>query len=127
MTVFPPLRKLVLVTGMSGAGKTTVLKGFEDLGFEAVDNVPLSLLPNIAAPAPRLGDGAPRPVAVGVDIRTRDFAVDAFIEQVEALRADPALDFTVLFVNCGDEELLRRYTETRHRHPLAHDLPVLDG
>ena len=120
------LRRMVLVTGMSGAGKTTVLKAFEDLGFEALDNVPLSLLPNIAAPIEN-PDTEIRPIAVGVDIRTRDFAADAFISQLKALRKRDDIDIQVLFVDCGDEELVRRYTETRHRHPLAHDLPVLDG
>ena len=119
-------RSMVLVTGMSGAGKTTVLKAFEDLGFEALDNVPLSLLPNIVAPIDNPNIEA-RPIAVGVDIRTRDFAADAFIAQLKALRKRADIDIQVLFVDCGDEELVRRYTETRHRHPLARDLPVLDG
>ncbi|HEY9080575.1 RNase adapter RapZ [Magnetovibrio sp.] len=123
-------RHVVLVTGMSGAGKTTVLKAFEDLMFEALDNVPLSLLPNIVAPPHEVLPGfsvPPRPIAVGVDIRTRDFAADAFVRQLDALHTLPDVDVKVLFVDCGDEELVRRYTETRHRHPLAHDLPVLDG
>jgi len=123
-------RHVVLVTGMSGAGKTTVLKAFEDLSFEALDNVPLSLLPNIVAPPQNnllAVPASPRPIAVGVDIRTRDFAADAFIRQLQVLRALDGVTVTVLFVDCGDEELVRRYTETRHRHPLAHDLPVLDG
>ena len=118
-----PSRRVVLVTGMSGAGKTTVLKAFEDLSFEALDNVPLSLLPNIVAPA----DGVSPPTVVGIDIRTRDFAAEAFISEVEALRARADVEVQVLFVDCGDEELVRRYTVTRHRHPLAHDRPVLDG
>jgi len=123
-------RQVVLVTGMSGAGKTTVLKAFEDLMFEALDNVPLSLLPSIVAPPHEVLPGftvPPRPIAVGVDIRTRDFAADAFVRQLDALRSLSNVDVKVLFVDCGDEELVRRYTETRHRHPLAHDLPVLDG
>ncbi len=118
--------QMVLVTGMSGAGKTTVLKAFEDLSFEALDNVPLSLLPNIMTPLEG-PDADERPIVVGVDIRTRDFAADTFIRQLKALRARADVDIKVLFVDCGDEELVRRYTETRHRHPLAHDLPVLDG
>ncbi|MCW8915130.1 MAG: RNase adapter RapZ [Magnetovibrio sp.] len=121
-----PHRRMVLVTGMSGAGKTTVLKAFEDLSFEALDNVPLSLLPNIMTPMDG-PDEDTRPIVVGVDIRTRDFAADAFISQLKVLRSRTDVDIKVLFVDCGDEELVRRYTETRHRHPLAHDLPVLDG
>lgn len=126
------LRQVVLVTGMSGAGKTTVLKAFEDLGFEALDNVPLSLLPNVTAPlspqaAANADDGKPKPLAIGVDIRTRDFAAPTFIAQLQGLRAQPDVAVKVLFLTCSDEELMRRYTETRHRHPLAHDRPVLDG
>jgi len=126
---FDTPRHVVLVTGMSGAGKTTVLKAFEDLSFEALDNVPLSLLPNIVAPSPSIvaQDVRDRSIAVGVDIRTRDFAADAFIRQLQSLRGQQGVDVKVLFVDCGDEELMRRYTETRHRHPLAHDRPVLDG
>jgi len=123
-------RHVVLVTGMSGAGKTTVLKSFEDLGFEALDNVPLYLLARaVEADAGTDGGGAnaARPLAIGVDIRTRDFDADALQEFVSQLRARPGLGVRVLFVDCGDEELLARYTATRHRHPLAHDRPVLDG
>jgi len=134
----PDTRYVVLVTGMSGAGKTTVLKAFEDIGFEALDNVPLYLLPRVVE-ADRSLDGnkavtkdtgsanATRPLAIGVDIRTRDFDADALIAAVTDLRARPNLDVKVLFVDCGDEELLARYTATRHRHPLAADRPVLDG
>lgn len=113
----PTEQHVVLVTGMSGAGKTTVLKAFEDLGFEALDNVPLSLLSRVIDG----DDKADQPLAIGVDIRTRDFDVDALIEAVTGL------GIKVLFVDCGDEELLARYTATRHRHPLATDRPVLDG
>jgi UPF0042 nucleotide-binding protein len=130
MTSSSPSRQVVLVTGMSGAGKTTVLKAFEDLNFEALDNVPLSLLPNIVAPGKPQNDDTgltTRSIAVGIDIRTRDFAAEAFIHELKSLQTQPDVQVRVLFVNCGDEELLRRYTETRHRHPLAHDRPVLDG
>lgn len=120
-------RLVVLVTGMSGAGKTTVLKAFEDLGFEALDNMPLSLLPRVVGEVGPATDVPGPPIAVGVDIRTRDFAAAAFAEQLQNLRDQPGVRVQVLFVDCGDEELLRRYTETRHRHPLAHDRPVLDG
>ncbi|MBL4691750.1 MAG: RNase adapter RapZ [Magnetovibrio sp.] len=117
-------RLMVVVTGMSGAGKTTVLKAFEDLGFEALDNIPLSLLGNVVNPTE---DGNAPPLAIGIDIRTRDFDANALIERIHTLRKRTNLRSQVLFVDCDDEELLRRYTETRHRHPLAHDRPILDG
>ena len=119
----------VLVTGMSGAGKTSALKAFEDMDFEAIDNVPLSLLENLVLghqhpfSAPRLS----RPIAVGVDIRTRDFGVDAFLTRYEKLISTDDVEAKIVFLDCDDEELHRRYEETRHRHPLAIDRPITDG
>lgn len=121
--------QLVLVTGMSGAGKTSVLKAFEDINYEAVDNVPLSLLGSLvmsAQPAFQ-GAGFDRPLAVGVDIRTRDFGVDTFLAHYDELAKDGLVDVQILFVDCDDEELRRRYEVTRHRHPLAMDRPLADG
>jgi len=118
--------EVVVVTGLSGAGKSTTLKTFEDLGYEAVDNVPLFLLRRM------IGDdagpeGTRRPLAIGVDIRTRDFDVAAirrFVHDVEkAGLARPR----VVFLECDDDVLQRRYTETRRRHPLAADRPLADG
>lgn len=113
---------VVLVTGMSGAGRSTTLKALEDIGYEAIDNLPLHLLSEIVR-AGRLSD----PVAVGVDIRSRDFAVEPFLEALTALAGDPALALTLVFVDCEDEVLRRRYTETRRRHPLAQGRPLSDG
>ncbi len=116
-----PLR-VVLVTGMSGAGRSTTLKALEDIGYEAIDNLPLQLLPRIVQTG-----GLTGPVAVGVDIRSRQFAADPLLDALARLRAEPALDVTLVFVDCEDEVLRRRYTETRRRHPLAQDRPVTDG
>ncbi len=110
---------LVLVTGLSGAGHSTALRALEDLGYEAVDNLPLSLL--------NLPDGFDRPVAIAVDSRTRGFTARALLERVERLRAEPGLKVTLVFLTCSDEVLQRRFTETRRRHPLAQDRPVADG
>ncbi len=116
---------VLLVTGMSGAGKTQALKALEDLGFEAIDNAPLSLVDILAAgPAP---GASPRPLAVGVDIRTRDFDVGAFKKTLDGLKGGDGRRARLLFMDCDDEELARRYAETRHRHPLAQDRPVADG
>jgi RNase adapter protein RapZ len=114
---------VVLVTGMSGAGKSSALHALEDLGYEAVDNLPLALLNDLLA-ADRANS---RPLAVGVDIRTRDFAASAFVSHLSALRTNPALSVRVLFVDCDDEVLRRRYSATRRRHPMAQDRPVTDG
>ncbi len=116
---------VVLVTGMSGAGRSTALKILEDLGYEAVDNLPLSLLEGLVSQSGT--DGAARPLAIGVDIRTRDFAVGPVIDALDNLASQEGIDIRILFLDCDDEVLLRRYTETRRRHPLAEDRPVPDG
>lgn len=124
--------RVVFVTGMSGAGRSSALKALEDIGYEAVDNLPLSLIAGLFAPlskkAPRAASrsGAP-PLAVGVDIRTRDFGAVALLEALDALMAQSGLDAHLLFLDASDDVLLRRYTETRRRHPLAVDRPVRDG
>ncbi len=121
--------RVILVTGMSGAGKTQALKAFEDMGYEAVDNVPLSLLESLVAPSQRsfTEGGFQRPLVIGVDIRTRDFGVDSFLGEVERLARAGDADVKLVFMDCDDDELRRRYAETRHRHPLAADRPVSDG
>jgi UPF0042 nucleotide-binding protein len=117
-------QRVLLVTGMSGAGKTATLKALEDIGYEAVDNLPLSLLASLVR-SPGASTG--RPLAIGVDIRTRDFGVEPFLHELDELIAHSDLDVRLLFLDCEDEILRRRYTETRRRHPLALDRPVSDG
>ena len=107
-------RRLVLVTGVSGAGRSSVMRTLEDLGYEAVDNVPLSLLEALAAPEP----GA-NPLAVGVDTRTRGFDAALFMQAVARFRDRPDLAVDLIFLDAEDAVLLRRYTETRRRHPLS--------
>ncbi len=119
-------QRILLVTGLSGAGKSTVLKTLEDIGWEVVDNLPLSLLdPLLAAPA-AAGAERERPLAIGLDSRTRGFDAERIVQQIKRLARDHALVET-LFLECGTPELLRRYSETRRRHPLAPDRPAIDG
>ncbi len=121
----PQARPVVLVTGLSGAGKTSALKILEDLDHEAVDNLPLSLLETVVHADIR--EGPLRPLALCIDSRTRGFDTNQFEQYVAPLLDDPARDITMLFLDCEDEVLRRRFTETRRRHPLAHDRPVNDG
>ncbi len=107
-------QSLVLVTGPSGAGRSTALRALEDLGYEPIDNLPLSLIP-------RLFEGPPiqRPLALGIDVRNRDFSVAGLIELIDRLTASPDVVPEVLFLDCRADELVRRFGETRRRHPLS--------
>ncbi len=103
-----------------------MLRTLEDVGWEVVDNLPLSLLdPLLAAPA-AAGAARERPLAIGLDSRTRGFDAERIVQQIKGLARDHALVET-LFLECGTPELLRRYSETRRRHPLAPDRPAIDG
>jgi UPF0042 nucleotide-binding protein len=113
--------KLVLVTGLSGSGKSVALKTLEDCGFEAIDNLPLSFLPAVA------GSAAGRDVVIGSDIRSRDFSSEHFLEITSQFKNNPNIDFKIIFLDADDETLRRRFTETRRMHPLATDRPVMDG
>jgi UPF0042 nucleotide-binding protein len=115
--------QIVLVTGMSGAGRTTALKALEDCGFEAVDNLPVTLLGSLVRP----GDRPDRDLAIGVDCRTRAFDPLDLIERIAARPSDERPKPRLLFLDCEDEILRRRFAETRRRHPLALDRPVTDG
>ena len=120
-----PVPDIILVTGMSGAGRSTALKVLEDLGFEAIDNLPLALLPRITAGQRQLQDA--KPLAVGVDVRSRDFSPELLESDIAVLTGELGLNVRTLFLDCEDAVLIRRYAETRRKHPLAADRPVGDG
>ncbi|MFT7106976.1 MAG: UPF0042 nucleotide-binding protein [Yoonia sp.] len=113
---------IVLVTGPSGAGRSTAINALEDIGFEVIDNLPLSLLP-------RLLEGPPpiRSLALGLDVRNRDFGVVALIAAIDQLSAKVDVPAQVLYLDAAEEELVKRYSETRRRHPLAPAGPPLAG
>jgi RNase adapter protein RapZ len=119
--------RILLVTGMSGAGKSTALKTLEDLGWEAVDNLPFSLLDRLLATRPSEGASGARPLALGIDSRTRGFKAQAIIDRIKAMRDGESANIATLFLDCTGAELERRYSETRRRHPLAPDRPAADG
>lgn len=106
-------RRIVLVTGPSGAGRSTAINVLEDLGFEAIDNLPLSLIPQVVIAR------NPRPLAIGLDVRNRDFTVNGVLDTMRALAQDPEIDSETLYLDCSAEVLNRRYSETRRRHPVA--------
>ena len=107
-------QRVVLVTGPSGAGRSTAINELEDSGFEAIDNLPISMLP-------RLLDGPPlsRPLALGLDVRNRDFSTNALIETIDRLGLTPGLEPALLYLDSRAEVLERRYSETRRRHPMS--------
>lgn len=115
-------QRLVLVTGPSGAGRSTAINVLEDLGFEAIDNLPLSLIPKLLD-----GTRRPIPLALGLDVRNRDFSASNVIELIDKLTRDPAYAPEVLYLDCAPDTLVRRYSETRRRHPLAPDDAPLTG
>ncbi len=107
--------KLVIVTGLSGAGMSSALKALEDNGYEVLDNFPLSLIDDL------LEEKADKPIAIGVDSRTRNFSVPKLKKAIKRY------DAHLIFMTCKHSILHKRYTETRRKHPLAKDRPVEDG
>jgi len=112
--------RLLLVTGMSGAGKSSVLDALEDMGWECVDNLPVSLLGGFVDEARRTR----RPIAVGMDVRSRGFDPAGVADR---LREVPDVHPELLYIDCSSAELTRRYDKTRRRHPLSGDRPAEDG
>lgn len=110
---------VVIVSGLSGAGKASVLRALEDLGFEAIDNPPLTLIEELVAGGKK--------IAVGVDTRSRGFNAEDVLATLARLRLNPALRTELIFAWAEDQVLLRRYTETRRRHPLSPVGRVIDG
>jgi UPF0042 nucleotide-binding protein len=111
---------VVIVSGLSGGGKASILRALEDLGYEAVDNPPLTMLEEMIA----RGD---QKLAVGIDARTRGFDAAAVRDAIARLRANPGLSIQLVYAWADESTLLRRYTETRRRHPLAPQGVVADG
>ena len=107
--------KLLIVTGLSGAGMSSALKALEDNGYEVLDNFPLSLIDGL------LKEKSDKPIAIGVDSRTRNFSAAKLKKSVKEHNA------TLVFITCKHSILQKRFTETRRKHPLAKDRPVSDG
>jgi len=116
--------RLVLITGLSGSGKSVVAKCFEDLGYYVVDNLPLPLLRQFLESPLELARGHDR-IAVVTDVRAPGFA-DEFPRLIAEIDRD-RVDVTLLFLEASDEVLVRRFSETRRPHPLAPDKAVIEG
>ena len=113
-----PLPTVVIVSGLSGSGKSVALKTFEDLDYYCVDNLPVELLPSFVRSLMR-DDVLPQRVAVGIDVRNRHSDLSR-LAQWRAAVTELGIGATLLFFDASDEVLLRRYSDTRRRHPLAH-------
>ncbi|MHB8879102.1 MAG: RNase adapter RapZ [Myxococcaceae bacterium] len=122
-----PGSQIVLITGMSGSGKSTAIRALEDAGFFCIDNLPVLLLPKLTELVgmgdPSVGSG--RRLALTVDVRERQFLAEAPRVLAEARRAGHRIE--VLFLDASDDTLIRRFSETRRRHPLAPDGSVSEG
>lgn len=106
--------RILFVTGASGAGRTTATKALEDIGFDSIGNLPLSLVDRVIE-----GRSHRPPLALGIDFHNRDFSIDGMIALLNRLSGDNQADVELLYLDCHPDVLIRRYSETRRRHPLA--------
>lgn len=120
-----PDRRILLVTGMSGAGKSSALKMLEDMGWEVVDNLPLTMLDALVNLEPESSEVPP--LAIGIDTRTRGFDPDMVAGHLDKLRQMPGRSARLCFLDAASDVLQQRFTETRRRHPLAADRSMVDG
>jgi UPF0042 nucleotide-binding protein len=111
------LNRILIITGLSGAGRTSALKILEDFGFEAIDNLPIFLLPSI------INFKIKNNLAVGIDIRSRDFEAKKIVKLIEKKNKT---DVSVVFFDCDTQKLINRFEESRRIHPLKLDLPIAD-
>ncbi len=116
--------EFAIITGLSGAGKSEAIKCFEDMGFFCIDNLPPSLIPKMAELCTLPGSKV-RQVAMVCDVRGREF-FDALLGELQKLKAQE-VKYTILFLEASDEVLIKRFKETRRRHPLAEEGAIVDG
>lgn len=122
-------QRLLLVTGLAGAGKSTVLAALEDMGWETIDNFPVRLLKRLVtmATGKDTPDDQRGPLAIGFDTRTRGFVPAEIITLAKEFAGRTDLAASLIFMDCAGHELERRYNETRRRHPMAQGRPVHEG
>jgi RNase adapter protein RapZ len=120
-------RRFLIISGLSGAGKTIALHALEDAGYYCVDNLPVGILPEFASYVTSEGEAHFRKVAVGIDARNHPAAIAALPATLDALRAGK-VSAELIFVDASDETLLARFSETRRKHPLsADDVPLVEA
>lgn len=124
MSVVQASTQFIIITGLSGSGKSGAMKCFEDLGFFCVDNLPAKLIPTFVELCTRKGEEI-RNVALIIDIREGGF-LPHFPAEYEKMKAE-GYNFSILFLEASDDVLQRRFSETRRPHPLAFDRPVIQG
>ncbi|MBO9478527.1 RNase adapter RapZ [Shimia sp. R11_0] len=117
-----PKTPLVLLTGPSGAGRTTAIKALEDVGYETIDNLPLGLLQRLLS-----GQPLKQPMALGLDVRNRDFSPQALLAAMKLANALPDTAAELLYLDCRADVLRRRYNETRRNHPMARQEDPTEG
>ena len=105
---------LIIITGSSGAGRTTALNALEDRGYEIIDNIPISMIPSLISKA-----SESKNVALGIDIRTRDFSPKLLLSMVRRFEKDDKIEAGLFFLQCEHRKLLTRFNETRRKHPLS--------
>ena len=115
----------MILTGLSGSGKTQAIRALEDLGYFCIDNLPTELIPTIAALSSREDTGLGK-VAIVVDVRERGFLAE-FPRVYRKLKAEPGVNPRLIFLEASDSTLVRRFSETRRPHPLAADRSVSEG
>ncbi|KIN62287.1 UPF0042 nucleotide-binding protein [Sulfitobacter noctilucicola] len=115
-------RRCVLVTGPSGAGRSTALNVLEDAGFETIDNLPMNMLMGLIEDSTQT-----RPLALGIDARTRGFSTNAVLDLMSRLSGRSELSVDLLYLDCAPDVLLQRFSETRRRHPLSDGGPPIAG
>ena len=120
-----PVRRFIIVTGLSGSGKSHAIRALEDLGYFCIDNLPTQLIPTVAGLAQREEAGFPM-VAIVVDVREVSF-LRGFARVYRTLKANPDLKPSLIFLEASDSALMRRFSETRRPHPLAKDRSVGEG
>lgn len=119
------LKEVVIVTGLSGSGKRSVTKAFEDLGFFCVDNLPIQLLPKLLELSSATGGDISR-LALVIDVREGEF-LENFPDYYEGFKDSNSFKASILFLEASDDTLVKRFSETRRPHPLATDRPILEG